>query len=335
MYKTAIIGCGKISSDLDPGRGYIVTHAGAYTYLDRTKLVALCDINEDKLKKTGEKWGISNLYKNYKEMFDKEDIDILSICTWNSTHHEIVEYATNFKVRAILCEKPIATTLKEADNMINLCNKNNILLSVNHQRRFDKFHRKIKDYIDQGNLGEIQQASFYYSSGVANFGSHMFDLLRYFFQEPDFIQGYYKNNLDDPNIDGLLKFKGGLITTIQSFDKEKHSIFDLYIYGTKGAIKITNFGLGIEMYNIKNSKLLPGYKELSRTKSNITRNKKDSPIVHGIENIIKTLENKSKLLSAGEDGREALALICAFHESAIDNGRQIKLPLKTSNIKIK
>jgi predicted dehydrogenase len=55
IYNAAIIGCGKIASDLDPGRDYIVTHAGAYTNLKNTNLVSISDINHNKLQESGKK----------------------------------------------------------------------------------------------------------------------------------------------------------------------------------------------------------------------------------------------------------------------------------------
>ena len=201
IYNSAIVGCGKIGSEFDPGGTYkITTHARAYKNIENTNLVALCDSNEEKLKTAGKKWQVSRLYKDYRGMLDNEDIDILSVCTWNSTHYEILKYASQSNVKAVFCEKPIATTLEEADDMINLCKQYNITLMIDHQRRFDPFHNKIKNFIKQGSLGELQQTTFYYSSGIANFGGHMFDLLRFFFGEVEFVQSHYKNNLEDPNI---------------------------------------------------------------------------------------------------------------------------------------
>lgn len=335
-YSAAIVGCGKIGSWFDPNGAYkITTHAGAYRNTENTDLVALCDVDKYKLKTAGKKWQVSHLYKNYREMLDNEDIDILSICTWNQTHYEILKYAVQSGLSGIFCEKPIATSLDEADDMIKLCKKYNVSLMINHQRRFDPFHKKIKNFIDEGNIGEVQQATFYYSSGIANFGSHMFDILRFCFGEAEFVQAYYKNNSEDPNIDGLVRFKNNLTTMIQSFDNKHYSIFDLNIIGTDGALKINKLGLDAEFYDIKESDLIKGYKELTKIGSKVYRDPNDSPILYGVKHLIDCIENNKIPISSGEDARESLALICAFHESAMQDGKIITLPLKTSNIKIK
>ncbi len=122
MLKSAIVGCGRIASgfDDDPKRkSSIATHAGAYKFLkNEVDLICASDIDELKLKNFGEKWDIKKLYVDYKEMLAKEKIDILSICTWASSHFEICKEAVNNGVRAIFCEKPIAESLAEADEKI-------------------------------------------------------------------------------------------------------------------------------------------------------------------------------------------------------------------------
>ena len=128
VYRAGIVGCGNIASGYDPNGAYkITTHAGAYNYVKKTKLVALSDTNKNRLDNAGKKWGVSKLYANYKEMLEKEDLDILSICTWDDSHYKILKDAVNHNLKAIFCEKPIATNLKDADEMIKLCKNKDII----------------------------------------------------------------------------------------------------------------------------------------------------------------------------------------------------------------
>ena len=189
MLKAAVIGCGRTGSEFDddPKRKVIWSHSGAYTKFEKTELFALCDLDEERLKRCAEKWGVKKIYTDYKKMLKNEDLDILSICTWNKTHLPILKFAVENGVKAIYCEKPISTNIKEADEMIKLCKDHNVFLLVNHWRRFDGFHPRIKKFIDEGKLGEVQQASFYYTAGIANSGSHLFDLIRYFFGDVEWI----------------------------------------------------------------------------------------------------------------------------------------------------
>ncbi|TRZ53481.1 MAG: gfo/Idh/MocA family oxidoreductase, partial [Dehalococcoidia bacterium] len=164
MFRAGIVGCGRIGSqfDDDPKRKVVSTHAGAYFAVNEVELVAACDLDEEKLARCGQKWQIPSLYQDYREMLGKENLDILSICTWNSTHLDITREAVNNGVRAIFCEKPIADSLKSAGEMINLCHEKGVILQIDHKRRFDRFHQEIKSFLQDERLGRIQQVTFYY-----------------------------------------------------------------------------------------------------------------------------------------------------------------------------
>ncbi|MAG47660.1 hypothetical protein CL617_03565 [archaeon] len=335
-YKIGIIGLGRVANefDNDPKRKVIWSHTGAYSNNQKCKLTAICDLDQEKLNNCAEKYNVPKTYTDYNEMLQKEDLDILSICTWNSTHYPILKAAVENGVKAIYCEKPIANNLKEADEMIKLCKENNVKLMINHWRRFDGLHPKVKKYIDSGNLGNVQQVNFYYTAGIANSGSHMFDLLRYLFGDVSWIEAHYKTQDEDPNIDGLIKFKNNLLCTIQSLDVDSYTRFNLIIFGTKGKIEITRNGFDLDMYEAKQSDKFSEYKELYKIPSTINF-KEESHMEHGIAHLIDCLENNKTPISSGKDGRESLSLICAFHESAKEDGKRIQIPLKESNIEIK
>lgn len=340
-YRAGIVGCGRIGSEFDddPKRKIISSHAGAYSAVPQTELVAVADINKEKLDKCGKKWGVKSLYQDYEEMLAKENLDILSICTWNSTHLDIAEKAARAGVRAIFCEKPIADTLAHAEKMIKVCKEKNVLLMIDHQRRFDKFHQNIRYFIEQGGLGKVQQASFYYTAGIANTGSHMFDLLRFFFDDVKWVYAIYSENKSpnpaDPNIDGSLKFKNGLFCTVQACDVKSFHIFDVDVIGTMGRIRITHSGFDCEFYKTEESKLFSGYNELYPSQPPIDKNTPRNFMVNAVQHLVDCLDHKKEPISSGEDGRAALELICAFHESAKANGKKINMPLKKSDIIIK
>ncbi|MBI4833600.1 MAG: Gfo/Idh/MocA family oxidoreductase [Planctomycetes bacterium] len=344
IYRAAIIGCGRIGCGFDdnPKSKRIATHAGAYSNFRQTELMALSDLDVEKLRRYGEKYHVKGVYQNYEEMLEKEAIDILSVCTYNSTHLEIIENAINYNIKAILCEKPIADTLANAVKIVNLCRDKNIILSVNHLRRFDPSHQEVKNLIEKGVLGDIQQTTFYYTAGIANTGSHVFDLLRFFFGDVEWVQAIYSNskfpNPNDPNIDGILKFKKGFICSLQSCDVSKFLIFELDIIGMKGRLKIMSGGYSCEFYEPNDSQYFPGYKELAKTKApiNETQNFTDKlTMINIVVHLVDCLDNNKTLISTGDDGKAALELICAVHESARRNGAKINLPLAHSDVEIK
>jgi len=341
MYRAAVIGCGRIgcSFDDDPKREYVSTHAGAYYNSPKTDLIALADVDTEKLEKYGKKFNVPKTYTDYKQMLEREKPDILSVCTWNSTHLDIVKEAVNHGVKAIFCEKPIADTLASAREMVKLCKEKNVLLMIDHQRRFDKLHQEVKQFIQDGNLGGIQQASFYYTAGIANTGSHVFDLLRFFFGEVEWVQAFYSQNkspnLNDPNLDGILKFKNGTFCTIQACDNRHFMLLELDIIGTKARLKLTHSGFDVEFYEIGDSQLFSGYKEIYPAESPINKELPKEFMLNAVEHITGCLDNKKDPISSGEDGLAALELICAFHESANADGKRVVLPLQESLIKLK
>jgi predicted dehydrogenase len=100
------------------------------------ELVALADLDQTSLERYGGKFEVNSLYRDYRQMLSREELDILSVCTWNGTHCEIVENAVRADVSAIFCEKPIADSLPSADLMIRLCAANGVILVVDHQTIF-------------------------------------------------------------------------------------------------------------------------------------------------------------------------------------------------------
>ena len=338
--RAGIVGCGRVASEFDkePNSKVVSTHAGAYFAIDGVELVAACDLNREKLELCGKKWGISSLYQDYRQMLAKEALDILSICTWNSTHLEITREAVDGGVKAIFCEKPIADSLRNADEMIELCNNKGVILQINHQRRFDIFHQKTRDYLRNGNLGRIQQVTFYYTAGVANTGSHLFDLLRFYFGDVEWVEGIYSYNSSpnpsDPNVDGWLHFENGLVAVIQACDVSDYTIFEISILGTLGRLRITSGGFEAQFEAVGESTRFAGYKELLPAGPPIDPNRPNDAMLRGVEHLIECLRGSKKSLSSGEDGRQSLEIICALRESADTDGRRIYLPLEDSTITI-
>lgn len=341
-FKAGIIGCGRIgcSFDDDPKRTYIATHAGAYNNAKEINLVALADVDELKLKKYKDKFNVRSIYTDYREMLEKEKLDILSICTWNDTHYDITKEAVKANVKAIFCEKPIASKLEDAKKMVELCEKNNILLMIDHQRRFCTFHQAVKKFLEEKKLGDIQQTTFHYTAGIANTGSHMFDLLRFFFGDVEWIYAVKSKNPSpnekDSNFDGIIHFKNNLNCSIQALDVKKFLAFDLDIIGTEGRFRLTHSGFDYEYDTTQESRVFSGYRELSKSNTSpIDRDMKREPMLNGVKHLIDCLKNNKTPISSGTDGIKSLELICAFHESARKNGKRIMLPLNKSSIEIK
>lgn len=339
-YRAGIIGCGRIgcSFDDDSRRGYTSSHAGAYKRTEGIELVALCDVEKGKAEHYGLKFDVPGRYTNYHEMFRSEQLDIVSLCTWDYTHLDLVAAAVSHRVKAIFCEKPIAQSLEAADKIIRLCAENGVILAVDHQRRFDPFHQRLACFLREGGLGRIQQVTCYYTAGVANSGSHLFDLLRFYLGDVAWAEGRTSSNLspnpDDPNIDGWLGFVGGPTVAVQACDVASYLIFEICLLGTRGRLCVKSSGFDVEFEEARGSQRFAGYKELFPANCPVQAESSHEFMLDGMAHLRECIRTGQEPISKGEDGRASLEIICALRESAKQGSRRILLPLKHSSVNL-
>lgn len=340
-HRAGIVGCGRIGCGFDdePGRGYVSTHAGAYAATPGVELVALADLDEDKLERYARKFQVPGRYQDYRRMLAAERLDVLSVCTWSDSHRDVVESAVEAGVRTIFCEKPLAVGLKDAHAMVRRCAEAGVTLMVNHPRRFDRFHRDVASYVRSGGLGRLQQATCYYTAGVANTGSHLFDLLRLLFGEVDWVRGFFSSssspNPEDPNVDGWLAFDGGLLASVQACDLRSYTIFEINILGSEGRLRLTSHGFGAAFEEARESERFKGYRELYPASPPVDPEGPREFMLQAVSHLIECAGNGREPLSRGLDGLKALEIICALCESAEEGGRRIELPLFESRVTLK
>jgi len=329
--RAAVIGCGRIGAefDNDPKRTYVSTHAGAYATLKDTELVAVCDMDKKKAEKCAARWGVKNVFTDFKAMMSDCAPETVSICTPPATHYSVLKEVAKYKPKAIFCEKPIAATISDAEKMIELCKAKNIVLQVDHQRRFDELHAQVKKIIDNKKLGDVQHVNFYYTAGAKNTGSHMFDLMRLFFGDVEWIEAFYSKHTDkkkeDPDLDGVIRFKDGLFATFQACDVKKYLIFEMNIIFDGGRIIIKNSGFNMECHLVKDSRYFSGYKELDKDKKLFNTVYKRNFMVNAVNEIVNCVRKKKRSVSSGEDGLAALKMIEAAVRSAEKDGTRIEI----------
>ena len=276
-------------------------------------------------------WNVRSYYVNYEEMLNNENIDILSICTQPDSHEDIVIAAVKNGVKAIFCEKPISNNLNSANVIIHACKKQNILLAINHYRRWDRFYIKLKDDILNGVFGEIQHINFYYTRGISNSGSHMFDLLRYLFGEITSIQTFYRIEeiLDDPTFSCNLIIDDNIPCNLIGLNGSHYRIFNLEVYGTLKSISIDT-SKNIKIFKTVESTRSSEFKELVEQDHLYNSFLNEQYFLNSLTNIIDTFEQKNNLLCTGTDGLKSLELIIAAKLS-YELQTIIELPLKTND----
>jgi len=147
MVGVGIVGLGRISD----------AHIMGYAALDDAEVVALCDIDEQKIAEAVERHALEDAFitTDYAEMLARDDVDAVSLPLPDHLHHD-------FALRAIaagkhvLCEKPLAMNAAEAEEMLAAAEEAGIVHAVHMQRRYSPAVRYIRDLIADGFLGELR-----------------------------------------------------------------------------------------------------------------------------------------------------------------------------------
>jgi len=121
---------------------------------DRVRLVATADINEEAARAAAAPWEAA-AYRDGGDLIERRDIDIVMIATPEVAHREWTEAAAAAG-KHVLCEKPMASTLADADAMIGACRRAGVRLMIGHSRRFTRRYIEIRRAIDRGEVGTVR-----------------------------------------------------------------------------------------------------------------------------------------------------------------------------------
>ncbi|WP_425373807.1 Gfo/Idh/MocA family protein [Phyllobacterium salinisoli] len=142
--KGGLIGCGFFAHN----------HLHAWAEIEGAEIAALCDRDEKRLEEASQKFGIANLYTDAAEMLASEALDFVDIATTVATHRPLVELAAKKGV-AVICQKPFAQTLEDAQAMVNACKAAGVPLMVHENFRWQSPIRAVRAVLDAGKLGEV------------------------------------------------------------------------------------------------------------------------------------------------------------------------------------
>lgn len=139
------------------GTGWIAaSHIDSYKRMPDVDIVAGADLIPGKAEAFFKKNGYENVrcYPDHKAMIDAEELDAVSVCTYNRTHAECSIYALEHGIHVLL-EKPMCVTLEEAVEICRAEKKSGKVLSIGFQPRFDANMKMIKKIVEAGDLGEV------------------------------------------------------------------------------------------------------------------------------------------------------------------------------------
>lgn len=346
--KVGIIGTGSISQ----------SHILGYKALENVELYALCDINKERVEACANKHAVKLTFTDYNQMLKLPDLDAVSICTWNSEHAPAAIAALRAG-KHVLCEKPMAINTMQAIEMENAAKESGKLLMIGFVRRFGNDANILKDFIDNGMMGEIYYAKATYlrrlgcpggwfgdknrSGGgpLIDLGVHVIDLVRFLMNNPKpvSVTGATFNKLGArDNIKGAKLYTSADVAN--TFDVEDMAVamikFDngsVLSVETSFSLNIKNDTGNIELFGTKSgAKLDPKlefYSEMNNYLMDMTPALDTALSFNGlfeneISHFVDCITKGTKCLCPAEDGIEIMKILDAVYESA-KTGREVFL----------
>ncbi|MCT8138053.1 Gfo/Idh/MocA family oxidoreductase [Anaerobacillus sp. CMMVII] len=248
-------------------------HAPTFASHQGFEVVSLASVGRGRVKELQEETGINQIYGNWEEMLEKEDLDLVSIASAPLLHHEMVLKAYNLGLH-VLCEKPFASNTNEALEMIQARDNAQKLGFINFEFRFLPARQKIKEVVSSGQLGKLLHVNYTtsfpgYERAVSSkrgwlgqkdqaggmlgaIGSHMFDSLTWWVDDqirsvsgqlathiPEFVDALGETEIRtaDDSFQTFGSFVGGTTFSLGLTSTTRHSqSWQLEIFGTEGSL---------------------------------------------------------------------------------------------------
>jgi UDP-N-acetyl-2-amino-2-deoxyglucuronate dehydrogenase len=342
LVRFGLIGCGKIGTK----------HAEEISKNPQAKLVAVCDVLDERVKRIGEKYGAKQ-YLSHLDMLKDPEIDVVNVCTPSGLHAKISIDAANHK-KNVLCEKPMALNVPDGLAMIDAANQNSLNLFIVKQNRFNQPVAYLKKAIDENKMGKVYMITSnvywnrnpqYYSEepwrgtwsldggALLTQSSHFVDLMQWLGGP---VKAVYAQmgNYDHPNIETedtgamILKYESGALGILQytTCIYPKNLEGSITVLGTNGTVKVGGGYLSqLDFWDVKD---LPKPDITEKLKPNDYGTYQGSASNHGkvIQNVIDVLNGKDNIATSGAEGLKTVEIIIAAHLSA-RTGKEIRLPL--------
>jgi UDP-N-acetyl-2-amino-2-deoxyglucuronate dehydrogenase len=338
--RLAIIGCGRISKN---HFGSIEKHS------ENIQLAAICDNNSKVLKEHQKKYKVIG-YLQLEEMLEKEDLDIVAICTPSGVHPVQAGMAAKYGVH-VMTEKPMATRWEDGQRMVKACDEAGVRLFVVKQNRRNSTLQLLKRAIEEKRFGKIHMVHInvfwtrpqeYYDQAewrgtwefdggaFMNQASHYVDLLDWLIGPVAKVQAMMSTARDIEVEDtGVLNVKwrngtlGSMSVTMLTFPKNLEG--SITILGEKGTARIGGVAVNdIRQWDFEEGKVYDQQvQDTSYQPASIYGY--GHPLYY--QNVIDVLRGEEEPETDGREGLKSLEIIIAAYLSARD-GKTVSLPLE-------
>ncbi len=346
--RVGIIGLGRTASLLedDPLRAKPASHAGTYAkHSDLVEMVAGTDTEPEARERFKARWDVPHVYEDYREMLEKEALDIVSICAYATERTEMVINTANAGVKGIWCEKAIATNLRDAVRMIQVCDEKRVATAVAHARRWDPRYIDAANRITRGDLGVPDSIVAHFHGSLLHSGTHAFDVMRMFLGDVVEVSGgrldlrrrsakgtsgYAEGkDIEIGDVGGYatLLFENGAIGTVHAFSKAYH-LFYFDVFASHGAFQIGN-DIPTKAFTRGAATAYTGFVVLYPEDVVVLPCDCD-PVTDLLGTIQDGLPGRSTL----RDGMKALEIGLAIHASHYRDHCSVRLPLEDYDITV-
>ena len=316
------------------------SHAAGLSVSDRFDVVAVCDLVPellDEFERTwGKRWPDVGHYTDFSAMLRESNLDILGIATTDDTHADLGIEAAKAGVKGIFCEKPFATSLEDVDRIIQACEDNGVVITVEHTRRYLPMWIQAREEIRRGAIGNLTTMVGTLGGPRAMLfrnGTHIIDAIcMYAESEPTQVwarleEGFeewdrYKGDggklpENEPGAMGFIQFENG-VRALYCGMKETQFIFSLQLSGPDGQIYVTSEGAtvlssGASGHNAARRRIVPG--------SYVSED-----IGAGYEELADLIENGGEGVSMAREARKTVKVLTGFLASQQAGSALIDLP---------
>ena len=352
-YKAGIIGTGGIA-----GMGILgmhdaeaignekidASHAGGFDATEDIELVAIADVDTDKLTRFGDAWGIPERrrYVGHEEMLTNEHLDVVSVCTPSFLHHDHVVDAAQSAADpdVVWCEKPIASSVSDAEDMISVCEGTGTELVVNHSFRFTDKLRRLRHLIHEEDiLGDVHSITSQFRMELLRNSTHLLDTLVFLLDSrAQTVSGHITHEneavdsldagqeVDDSGGGGFVVMDDGTFTTIDCTIPRDSSSMTLNFVGSKGKLYTNNDDGEWRYWRLDDGEHveepLPGIDGSWTWEDDY----KES-FANAAKHVSDLLAGDAENWSPGEEATRSLEVIVAFYISHYTGG-QVSIPLK-------
>ena len=350
-YRIALIGTGRVGYQFN-FNDLPNNHAEAVQEHPHCTLVAGVNRGEEKLADFGRRFGVEALYHDYQQMLAEVQPDICIISTHPQLHAEMVEgCAAVGTTKAIICEKPMALSIGECERMIATCQKANVLLQINHNRRWHPEWNLAKKLLDDGAIGRLNHIHCYmdgvkpaprwtsdYEGPLLHDCTHYFDLMDYFAGPVDWLCGMAEQRRRPWPVEdfaaAFLRFKSGVTGLIHAAELSDYADHGFELRGEKGTLRIHGEKVQLQQSKLSRSEPDNGFEWNRLSSTELEHPPPASTYVEALSELVAALEGKGTLRSDGDVGLRSLEMVHAVYQSQLEGNRPVHFPvsLKTSGI---